>query len=291
MSEKVKSACVSRGAALMAVLNVTPDSFYDGGRYATQVAIEQRIEQMIAQGADIVDIGAESTRPGAPQISAAEQLDRARPAISAAKAQGMLISIDTTSAEVAAEAIACGAHMVNDVSLLSDPALPGVVAASETVLIAMHNRGLMAEMPGFSNYADDGYEDVVADVRGEWLAARDRALGLGVAPSRIWFDPGLGFYKNAQHSTELLARLAEFSDLGHPIVVGASRKSFLGALDDSPPDQRLASSLIAATHAVAAGASVLRVHDVRETAQALLAARALSSCTKVRSSSQKVLHA
>jgi len=253
----------------MGVLNVTPDSFYDGGRYASEAAQRAQIDRMLAEGASIIDIGAESSRPGAELVPAAVQLDRMDAALRHAVARGAVTSVDTTSPEVAARALELGARIVNDVSCLADAELARVTARAGATLLVMHARGPMSLQAGFSKYPDDGYGDVVADVRAEWLAARDRAVAAGVPPENVWLDPGLGFAKNARQSFELLARLAELVADGAPVVVGASRKSFIASLDGSGPADRLGGSIAAGLLAVERGAAVLRVHDVLAQRQAL----------------------
>jgi len=257
-----------RGTLLMGVLNVTPDSFFDGGRYHDPNAAKRQIDQLLESGADLIDIGAESTRPGAPAVADAEQLARLEPALQHASSQGALISVDTASAVVARRALGLGAHLINDVSCLADVELARACAEHGAPLIIMHSRGPAASMAGFSVYPDSGYQDVVEDVRREWRAARERAVSVGVKREDVYFDPGLGFAKNAQHSYTLLARLAEFREEGL-MVVGASRKSFLAAVDGAPPSERLGGSVAAALLAAARGAAILRVHDVREVRQAL----------------------
>jgi dihydropteroate synthase len=254
---------------LMGVLNVTPDSFYDGGRYTSVPDVERRIDRMLQEGAHVLDIGAESSRPGSAPVSATEQIDRMRAALAHARERGALVSVDTTSPEVADYALSHGASVVNDVSCLEDTELAQVTARHGAELILMHSRLPMAEMAGFSQYPADGYRDVVSEVSSEWLAARERALQAGLSRERVLFDPGLGFSKSANQSFELLERLAEFAALGAKIVVGASRKSFIASTDGSAPDERLGGSLAAALLCVERGAHVVRVHDVRETAQAL----------------------
>ncbi len=260
----------------MGICNVTPDSFSDGGRYFDARAARARVDALVAEGADIVDLGAESTRPGAKPVSAEEQLARVLDVVRYASAR-VCVSIDTTSPEVAAACLDAGASLVNDVSLLADPELAKVTAASGAALALMHARGPMEKMRGFGQYPDDGYGDVVRDVLGEWAAAAERAYVLGVARGDVLMDPGLGFAKNARQSAELLRRTRELVlGAGAPVLVGASRKSFLTALGgDAPPEARLGASLAAALFAARAGAHVLRVHDVRETAQLLAASRAL----------------
>ena len=211
-SEWLESARRDRGAALMGVLNVTPDSFYDGGRYASEAAQRAQIDRMLAEGATIIDIGAESSRPGAEPVPAPVQLDRMDAALRHAVARGAVTSVDTTSPEVATRAL---------------------------------ERGSMSLQAGFSKYADDGYGDVVTEVRAEWRAARERAVAAGLPPEDVWFDPGLGFAKNARQSFELLARLGELALEGAPLVVGASRKSFIASLDGSAPADRLGGTIAA----------------------------------------------
>ncbi len=254
----------------MGVVNATPDSFYVASRSESDAAARARIDQLRAEGAAIVDIGGESSRPGAEPVSELEQLARIEGAVAHAIATGdVAVSVDTTSPAVAERALSWGAELVNDVSCLADPALARVTARAGATLILMHTRGDLGSMMGFSEYPDDAYEDVVADVRREWCAARDRAEAAGLSRDRIWFDPGIGFGKNARQSFELLTRLAEFGELGAPIVVGASRKSFIRAVDDVGPEQRLGGTIAACLWSARRGAAVLRVHDVLAVRQAL----------------------
>jgi len=254
----------------MGVVNATSDSFYAAGRSETVSAARARIDQLVAEGAEIADIGGESSRPGAAVVPDAEQLARIEPAVAYAVASGRLhVSVDTTSALVADRMLELGAVLVNDVSCLADLDLARVTARRGKTLILMHTRGGLGSMSGFSEYPDDAYDDVVADVRREWCAARDRAVAVGLPRERIWLDPGIGFGKNARHSLELLRRLGELCDLGVPLVVGASRKSFIRAVDDVGPEERLGGTIAAGLWCAARGASVLRVHDVRAMRQAL----------------------
>jgi dihydropteroate synthase len=255
----------------MGVLNVTPDSFFDGARYLHPEQAKAQVDRLVAEGADIVDLGAESTRPGAEAVSAELQLERLMPVLEHAVRSGAVVSIDTRSTAVARRALGMGARIVNDVSCLGEAELARVVAEYDADLILMHSRGSMTTMPGFGSYPGAAYDDVVEDVRREWLAAETRAGLEGVDPERIWFDPGLGFHKNAGQSRELLQRLSELSDLGRGTVVGPSRKSFIGALDDSGPKDRLGGTIAACLRAVDGGARILRVHDVKAVGQALLA--------------------
>lgn len=257
----------------MAVVNTTPDSFFDGGRYFNHDAAREHIQALLAEGADIIDIGAESTRPGAPAISPEEQIARALPSVEFAVAQGACVSIDTTSEEVARQMIERGAKIINDVSCGKNPELAKLATAADCDLILMHSRGSMTTMPGFSQYDEHAYGDIVQDVKAEWTLAQKRAMSTGLSADRIFFDPGLGFHKNAEQSSELLRRLDEFQNLGAGLVLGASRKSFIGALDDSAPEDRLGGSIAACLLGVQKGAQILRVHDVQVTAQALLGLR------------------
>jgi dihydropteroate synthase len=257
----------------MGVLNVTPDSFYDGGRYLDEATAARKVEALVSEGADIIDVGGESSRPGSAPVPPAEQAARIEVAVRRAVAAGVKVSIDTTSPEVADRMLGLGAHFVNDVSCLSDPELARVTARYQADLVLMHARGSMADMKGFSAYADDAYGDVVADVLREWRAARDRALEAGLEREQVWLDPGIGFAKNARQSWELLRRLPELVAEGVPVVVGPSRKSFIGALDGSPPEGRLGGTIAACLLSAERGAHVLRVHDVAAVRQALRVAR------------------
>jgi dihydropteroate synthase len=262
----------------MGVCNVTPDSFSDGGRHLARDAARARIDELMGEGADVVDVGGESTRPGARPVPAREQIERVLEVVRYAAARGACVSIDTASPDVAAECLDAGACAVNDVSCLRDEALAGEVASRGAALVLMHSRGPQDQMRGFSQYPDDAYGDVVRDVCGEWGAAAERACSLGVPRDAIVMDPGLGFSKNARQSAELLRRLDEIvRTVGHAVAVGASRKSFLTVVDaKAPPGDRLGASVAAALHAAVAGAAILRVHDVRVTRQALDLSRRLS---------------
>jgi dihydropteroate synthase len=270
----------------MGVCNVTPDSFSDGGLHFAPEAARARVDELLAQGADIIDVGGESTRPRAEPVPAQVQIARVLDVVRYAASLGACVSIDTTAPEVAAASLDAGACVVNDVSCLLDGALARVVAASGAALVLMHSRGSQRDMPGFSRYPDDAYGDVVHDVCVEWESAAERARSAGVARDAIVMDPGFGFAKNGRHSLELLGRLEEVvRTVGVPVAVGASRKSFLvlAAAPDPrpqpekvPPADRLGASIAAALHAARAGASILRVHDVRATRQALDLERAMA---------------
>ncbi len=262
---------------LMGIVNVTPNSFYDGGRYEAPEAGRQRVVQLLAEGADILDIGGESSKPGAPRVPADQQIERIAPALGEALALDALVSVDTASPQVADAVLERGAHIINDVTCLSDPELASVVARHGGYLLLSHARAHQSEMGGFSEWPDDAYHDVVADVASDLEAARMRAVRLGVHPGRVWFDPGLGFSKNARHSVELVARIGELVASGAVVVIGASRKSFINALHESPAEERLGGTIAASLWAARAGVQVLRVHDVAAMRQALLVEAALAS--------------
>ncbi len=268
----------------MGILNVTPDSFSDGGLFANEDAAVARAEQMLTDGADIIDVGAESTRPGAEAIGADEQVRRIGNVIARIVARGGACSVDTTHADVAVRALDDGATMVNSVSLDAAGDLGLLVARYEASLVLMHSRGSMTAMPGYSRATDDAYGDVVVDVVREWRLAAARALDAGVARDRLWFDPGLGFQKNAHHSLELCARLQELASIGFPVLVGPSRKSFLAYLTAeegtplAPPKDRLGATVASVLACVARGARAVRVHDVLGVRQALRFDDALLRC-------------
>ena len=262
----------------MGVCNVTPDSFSDGGHYLTREAAFARVDALYAEGADIVDIGGESTRPRALPVPAAEQIARVIEVVRYAAKKGA-VSIDTTSPEVARACFEAGACALNDVSCLRDEELGRVAGSFGAAYVLMHARGTQAEMKGFSDAPADAYGDVVEDVLREWEEAAARARSLGVEADALIMDPGLGFAKAAGHSKELLRRTRDLvTRLRVPVLIGASRKSFLRLVDaDAGPEERLGASLAAAVHAARAGATLLRVHDVRATRQAIDMDRLLSS--------------
>jgi dihydropteroate synthase len=272
-------ARATRGLALMGVCNVTPDSFSDGGLYFSLEAACARVDALLAEGADLVDIGGESTRPGALAVSAEEQMNRVLGVVRHAVSRGACVSIDTANPAVAAEALEAGACAVNDASCLRAPGIAAAVASAEAALVLMHTRGTPTEMAGFSRYPEGGYSDVVREVCAEWEVAAAQARSLGVSRDAIVMDPGLGFAKNARQSLALLGRLREIvANVGVPVAVGASRKSFLTTVDaGAAPNDRLGASVAAAMHAAQAGASIARVHDVRATRQAIDLARRLRS--------------
>ncbi len=248
----------------MGVVNVTPDSFSDGGRYLDAGAAVAHGEKLLRDGAEILDVGGESTRPGAVEVDEAEELCRVRPVVEALAGEAT-ISIDTSKSAVAEAALDAGASIVNDVTALrGDPEMAALCAERGVGVVLMH-------MPGNPRTMQDNpsYGDVVDDVKA-FLAERvEAAVAAGVAEERIWLDPGIGFGKTVEHNLELLRRLAELRELGRPLVIGTSRKSFIGRIDGSEVDQRLGGSIASSMLAVAEGADVLRVHDVAETAQAM----------------------
>jgi dihydropteroate synthase len=258
----------------MGIVNVTPDSFSDGGLFLDpERAIAHGVE-LAAEGADILDVGGESTRPGAEAVDAARELERVEPvvaALAAADGPGVEVSIDTSKAPVAAAALDRGARIVNDVTALrGDPELAAVCAERSCTLVLMHMQGSPRTMQ-----SNPTYGDVVEDVRA-FLAQRiEAAVAEGVDEGRIWVDPGIGFGKTLAHNLELLRRLGELRELGRPIVIGSSRKSFLGALTGRDADDRLGGTVASNVLALAAGADVFRVHDVAEVARALRVAAAI----------------
>jgi dihydropteroate synthase len=243
----------------MGILNVTPDSFSDGGKYADVSAAVEHARDMAEAGADIIDVGGESTRPGAEPVSAGDEIHRVLPVIE--RLPDLLVSIDTTKASVAARALAAGARIVNDISALRyDQRMAEVVCEHCAGVVLMHMQGAPATMQHAPRY-----DDVTREVR-EFLAERIAfAESRGVKRAQIAVDPGIGFGKTVEHSLQLLAQLEQLATLGCPMVVGASRKSFIGKMLDRPTVRRLPGSLAVAAWAVAHGANVVRVHDVAET--------------------------
>ena len=259
----------------MGVVNVTPDSFSDGGlRFDAGRAVADAV-QMVADGADILDIGGESTRPGAAPLDDAEEMRRVLPVIEGVRRQvSTPISIDTYKASVAERALDAGASIVNDISALTyDPSLAEVVARRGAVIVLMHNRGRSASM-----YANAEYRDVVGEVSAELMARADAAHSAGIAHERIVLDPGLGFAKRAEHTLAALAGFTRFAELGYPLLSGPSRKSFLkAALGDVPPDQRVWGTAAAVAISIALGAHIVRVHDVAEMVQVARVADAIAN--------------
>ncbi len=260
----------------MGVVNVTPDSFSDGGRFFETGDAVAHALALIAAGADSLDIGAESTRPGAEPIAVADELARVIPVIAAIRAEsGIPLSVDTMKPEVAVAAVAAGATLWNDVTALSWRGDSLATAAELGCgVVLMHMRGEPRTMQ-----AAPAYVDVVAEVAAFLAARADAAMAAGVARDRIWLDPGIGFGKTGRHSLTLLAHLDRIVALGFPVLLGASRKSFLGTIDRAAtgPEDRLGGSLAAALAGAAAGVAAVRVHDVRETVQALAVRAAIEA--------------
>jgi dihydropteroate synthase len=256
----------------MGIVNVTPDSFSDGGRFLDAKTAAEHGFRLVREGADLLDVGGESTRPGAEQVSAAEEQARIEPVVRELAARsGVPVSIDTTKAEVAAAALEAGAQIVNDVSGLSaDPALAPLVARRDAALILMHGRGRSRDMQSRAVYSD-----LHGEVLAELEASLDKARRAGIDEERIALDPGLGFAKTAEQNLLLLRRQRELLQLGRPLVVGASRKSFLGKIDGRPPAERVIASVACAAVCVSNGALVIRAHDVRETREAVAVAHAI----------------
>jgi dihydropteroate synthase len=258
-------------ARLMGVVNVTPDSFSDGGRFLAPQRAIAHARELVADGADLLDVGGESTRPGARAVSAEEELERVAPVLAALDGVGVPVSIDTSKVAVAEAALDAGAEIVNDVTALrQEPALAGICARRGCRVILMHMQGTPRTMQ-----ENPTYDDVVDDVRA-FLAERiEFAVGEGIREERIWVDPGIGFGKTVDHNLELLRRLGELRELGRPVVVGTSRKRFIGALTGREVDDRLGGTIASNVLALRAGADVLRVHDVGAMRQAALVAESI----------------
>ncbi|KUJ67540.1 dihydropteroate synthase [Streptomyces albus subsp. albus] len=263
--------------AVMGVVNVTPDSFSDGGQwFDTELAVKHGMD-LIAAGADLVDVGGESTRPGATRVDEAEELRRVIPVVRELAAAGAVVSVDTMRASVAERAVEAGAALVNDVSGgLADPAMVPMVAATGVPFVVMHWRGQSIDMTSRAVY-----QDVVGEVLDELRESLDRAVAGGISPDRIVVDPGLGFAKDAEHDLALVAHLARLRALDLPVLVAASRKRFLGRVlagpEGSPPPARQRDAATAAVSALAAreGAWAVRVHEVAASADAVRVARAV----------------
>jgi dihydropteroate synthase len=255
----------------MGVVNVTPDSFSDGGLYLNAEAAIAHGRELAAAGAEILDVGGESTRPGAEAVDEAEELRRVVPVIRGLSDAGCRISVDTSKASVAEAALQAGAEIVNDVTALrGDPGMAALCAERGATVVLMHMLGEPRTMQD-----DPRYDDVVAEVK-SFLAERlDFAAAAGIAAEDLWLDPGIGFGKTGAHNMELLRRLGELRDLGRPLVIGTSRKSFIGRVDGSAAGERLGGTIASSVLAAAEGAAVLRVHDVAEVGQALAVTAAI----------------
>ncbi|ANW19682.1 dihydropteroate synthase [Streptomyces clavuligerus] len=262
----------------MGVVNVTPDSFSDGGRWFDTTAAVKRGLDLVADGADLVDVGGESTRPGASRVDEEEELRRVVPVVRGLAAEGVTVSVDTMRASVASRAVAAGATLVNDVSGgLADPGMVPAMAAAEVPFVVMHWRGFSEDMNSRAVYGD-----VVAEVVDELRQRMEAVVDGGVAPERIVLDPGLGFAKEAAHDLALVAHIRELRALGRPLLIAASRKRFLGhvlAQGGTPPRARERDAATAAVSAIAAheGAWAVRVHEVHATADAVRIAHAVGA--------------
>ncbi|MHB8636250.1 MAG: dihydropteroate synthase [Fimbriimonadaceae bacterium] len=257
--------------AVMGVLNVTPDSFSDGGAYATTALAIEAGRRMADEGADLIDVGGESTRPGAEPVLPEEEFRRVLPVVEGLVKAGYSVSIDTMKASVARAAVGAGAEVVNDVSAMGDPEMLEVVAGTSVTLCLMHMQGTPKTMQ-----LEPRYDNVVSEVRKALLSEAGRAQAGGVNRERIWLDPGIGFGKSDAHNFELLANLGVLVDTCYPILIGVSRKGFLGRLlGGAAIHARLPAALAIQSLAQAAGVKVIRTHDVLETRQAVAGASAL----------------
>ncbi len=262
---------------ILGILNVTPDSFWDGGRHADVMAAVARACVLLDEGAHVIDVGGESSRPGATAVHANDEIARVVPVIEALLRErpDTVISVDTTKAAVASAALDAGARMINDVSgFRLDPMLPTVVARAGARVILMHSRGGLEDM---ASYTHADYRDVATDVCDELSASVAVALAAGIAEDAIVLDPGLGFSKRTEHSIALLANLDRIASLGYPVLVGPSRKRFVGDVAGGlPVEQRLEGTIAACCIAYAAGARLFRVHDVAPVIRALAVSAAVS---------------
>ncbi len=250
---------------VMGVLNVTPDSFSDGGRFSSLDAAITQAELMIESGVDIIDIGGESTRPGSPPLSIDEELRRVMPVLYALRDCGKPISVDTRRTEVMQEAMIAGVDMINDITGFRDEDSLSQLRDSDCALCIMHMQGTPQTMQH-----DPSYDDVVREVSAFLLQRADAAASEGIDRRRLCIDPGFGFGKTLQHNLELLANVERIQrELSLPLLVGLSRKSMIGKLTDKPVEQRMAGSIAAALYAIAQGARIVRVHDVAETVDAI----------------------
>jgi dihydropteroate synthase len=263
----------SERTLVMGILNVTPDSFSDGGRFLDRASAVAHATRMVDDGADMLDVGGESTRPGSTPVSMDEELERVHPVIQrlAELHPAVPISIDTRKAGVAAEALDAGATIVNDVSGGADPAMFDVVRDREAAVVLMHMQGDPATMQEAPHY-----DDVVGEVH-EYLRQRIEAAELaGIDPGRIAIDPGIGFGKDLDHNLELMHGVGELLDLGRPVLVGPSRKKFIGTILDLPEEERVEGTVGAAVWMVARGAHLVRVHDVKEVVRAVRVSDAIA---------------
>lgn len=259
---------------IMGIINVTPDSFSDGGAYLSAKQAIAHGRRLIDEGADILDIGGESTRPGSQQVTVNEELNRVMPVVDGLMDSGIPISIDTSKPEVMKHAIEAGAHIINDVNALRNPGALELVASYENIYVClMHMQGTPQNMQ-----ANPQYQDIVSEVKNFLLQRVQHATEAGITQERIIIDPGFGFGKTLQHNYTLLHHLQELTALGVPVLVGISRKSMLGAISGHSAEQRLHESVAAALLAVTKGAKIVRVHDVKATKTALAIYDATVNC-------------
>jgi dihydropteroate synthase len=250
---------------IMGILNVTPDSFSDGGRFFDADTAVEHALTMAEQGADIIDVGGMSSRPGSEEVPLEEERRRVIPVVERLVDRlDVPVSVDTYRSELAREALECGAHVINDITALGDPVMADVVAEARAGLVLMHMQGTPRTMQ-----QDPHYEDVVEDIGGFLKARAEQARAAGVRANAIALDPGIGFGKTVEHNLEILRRLTEFADLGCPVLIGTSRKSFIGKVLGAAVDDRLIGSVAGVVVARMHGASIFRVHDVVATRQAL----------------------
>ncbi len=258
---------------VMGILNVTPDSFSDGGRYSQVDAALEHARVMLAEGADIIDVGGESTRPGAEAVSATDELQRVLPIVTAlVKELGAVVSIDTSKPEVMEAAIGAGAAMINDVQALSTPAAMEIVATADVLVCLMHMQGLPRTMQ-----VNPQYQNVVNEVIGFLKRRADDCIAAGIKANRIIIDPGFGFGKSLSHNYALMRDLGRLTELGYYVLAGLSRKSMIGTLLDTPAEKRLIGSVVLAALAAERGAAIMRVHDVGETVEAMRLVQAVQT--------------
>ncbi len=265
-----------RGPLVMGILNVTPDSFSDGGRFAGRDAARAQAERMLAEGAAIIDVGGESTRPGADAVPTEVEMERVIPVVEMLVGElDAVVSVDTSKPEVMRAALAAGAAMINDVQALRQPGALEAMSGADVPVCLMHMQGLPRTMQ-----TDPQYDDVVVDIIRFLKSRIEACVAAGISRERIVVDPGFGFGKTLAHNYELLARLEEFGELECPVLVGMSRKSMIGNLLDLPVAERVTASAILAALALERGANILRVHDVKETVQAVRLVEALRKTRK-----------
>jgi len=264
MSKALHQLLTAPRSIVMGILNVTPDSFSDGGNYLEIGAAKKQIELMLESGADIIDIGGESTRPGADEVSLEQELERVVPLIELAKSMGAIVSVDTSKPKVMQEAISLGADLINDVRALQEDGAIEVVSDSDVYVCLMHMQGQPRSMQ-----LNPHYDDVVTQVQDMLRKRIAECVHHGIERSRIIIDPGFGFGKDLEHNCRLMNQLDDFLKIKLPVLVGVSRKTMIGQILDKEVDDRMLGSVVAASYAAIKGAKILRVHDVKETVEAL----------------------